>query len=56
MHHKQIVPTAEATGFVAEALVYEQQNKNRTEIVERLTELVNASQAAEGAEEALTAA
>lgn len=56
MHHKQIVPTAEATGFVVEALAYEQQNKNRAEIVERLTELVNASQEQDVAEDALTAA
>lgn len=51
-HHKQIPGLAEQLGLVAEALVYEQQNKQRVEVVERLTELVNAVQA----EEELTAA
>jgi hypothetical protein len=39
-HHKQIPTLAETLGLVAEALQYEQQNKNRGEVVERLTAML----------------
>lgn len=56
MHHNQIASFAENAGLAVEALAYEQQEKNRPAVLEKLTELVNALQASEGAEEALTAA
>jgi hypothetical protein len=55
-HHKQIPTLAEQLGLVGESLQYEQQNKNRAEIVERLTELVNAATVATVTDEELTAA
>lgn len=55
-HHKQIPTLAEQLGLVGEALQYEQQNKNRAEVVERLTELVNAATDATVTDEELTAA
>jgi hypothetical protein len=55
-HHNQIPVLAEQLGLVAEALAYEQQEQNRPSVVAKLSELVNALQASEGAEEALTAA
>jgi hypothetical protein len=51
-HHKSIPGLAEQLGLVAEALAYEQQNKKRTEVVEKLSELLNAP----AVEDALTAA
>lgn len=55
-HHNQIPVLAEQLGFVAEALQYEQENKNRPAVVEKLSELVNAAAEAEATGESLTAA
>lgn len=54
--HGQVVTLAEQLGLVAEALAYEQQEKNRPSVVEKLTELVNEAQAVDAAAEELTAA
>lgn len=56
VHHKQIPTLAETLGLVAEALAYERENKNRGEVVEKLSELVNAAETAAVAEQSLTAA
>jgi hypothetical protein len=56
MHHNQIATTAQATGQIGEALRYEEQNKARPVVVERLTALLNESRDAVAAEAALTAA
>lgn len=50
-HHKSIPALADQLGLVAEALAYEQQTKRRSEVVEKLTELLDAS----AVEDALTA-
>lgn len=55
-HHKQIPALAQATGSVVAALAYEQENKNRAEVVEKLTELLDTAVDADEAESELTAA
>lgn len=50
-HHNQVATLAETLGLVGEALAYEVENKNRETVVAKLTELQNAQQAAEPAEE-----
>lgn len=55
-HHKSIPALADQLGLVAEALQYEQENKNRGEVVEKLTEILNAASEAAATEESLTAA
>lgn len=55
-HHNTIPQLAETLGLVGEALAYEQQEKNRPAVVEKLTELVNAAQAQDDAADLLTAA
>lgn len=53
-HHNQIPTLAETLGLVAEALAYEQENKNRESVTSKLTELLNATP--DAAAEELTAA
>lgn len=55
-HHNQIPVLAEQLGLVAEALAYEQQEKARPAVVEKLSELVNHAQAVDDASDLLTAA
>lgn len=55
-HHNTIPQLAETLGLVGEALAYEQQEKNRPAVVEKLTELVNAAQVQDDAADLLTAA
>lgn len=50
-HHKSIPALADQLGLADAALVYEQQTKNRAEVVEKLTELLTQAVA----EDALTA-
>jgi len=55
-HHKSIPSVAQTVGMVAEALAYEKENKNRAEVVEKLTELQAEESAEREAEQSLTAA
>ncbi len=55
-HHKSIPQVAQTVGMVAEALAYEKQNKDRAEVVQRLSELLAVDAEAAEAEQALTAA
>lgn len=43
-HHNSIPTLAEQLGLVAEALSYEQENKNRESVIEKLTELLVSAQ------------
>ena len=56
VHHKSIPGLAEQLGLVAEALAYEEQTKNRREVVEKLVDILDAAADADAAEDALTAA
>lgn len=51
-HHKSVPVLAEQLGLVETALAYEQQNKKRPEVMEKLSELLNAP----AVEDTLTAA
>lgn len=55
-HHNTIPVLADQLGLVAEALLYERENKNRGSVVEKLEELQNAAPDVEAADEILTAA
>lgn len=54
-HHNQIPVLAEQLGFVAEALQYEVENKNRSGVVEKLNEILAAAAEAAVVEDSLTA-
>lgn len=55
-HHNTIATLAETLGLAVEALAYEQQEKNRPAVVEKLTELVGRLQEQDDAADLLTAA
>jgi hypothetical protein len=55
-HHKSVPTLAEQLGLVAEAVTYEKQNKNRPEVVEKLTAILNGDTDTAVVEDALTAA
>jgi hypothetical protein len=55
-HHNAVPTLAEQLGLVGEALLYEQENKNRATVVDKLKELLDKAQTEAVASESLTAA